>query len=79
MMTVEKDDHVLMTNDAWDDIEFDVALDSRSVVHVCAPDDCPGFVLPESPGSKRGQDLQMGDGGLIENLGQKQLNLTQIT
>ena len=64
-----------MTNDAWEDIGFEVALDSGSVVHVCAPDDCPGYMLQESPGSKRGQEFQVGDGGLIKNLGQKQLNL----
>jgi len=55
MMTVEKGGQVLMTNDAWEDIEFEVALDSGSVVHVCAPDDCPGYMLQEPPGSKRGQ------------------------
>ena len=69
-------DQVLMANDAWEDIEFEVALDSGSVVHVCAPGDCPGYMLQESPGSKRGQEFQMGDGGLIKNLGQKQLNLS---
>ena len=55
MMTVEKGGQVPMSNDAWEDIEFQVALDSGSVVHVCAPDDCPGYMLQESPGSKRGQ------------------------
>ena len=74
MMTIEKGGYVLMTNDVWEDIEFEVALDSGSVVHVCAPDDCPGYLLQESPGSKRGQELQRGDGGLIKNMGQKQLN-----
>ena len=37
MMTWEKGGHVLMTDDAWQDIEFEVAPDSGSVVHVCAP------------------------------------------
>ena len=67
---------MLMTNDAREDIEFEVALDSGSVVHGCAPDDCPAYMLQESPGSTRGQEFQMGDGGLIKNLGQKQLNLS---
>ena len=53
MMTVESG--ARQSNDAWEDIEFEVALDSGSVVHVCAPDDCPGYILQESPGSKRGQ------------------------
>ena len=52
-----------------------MALGSGSVIHVCAADDCPGYMLQESPGRKRGQDFQMGDGGLIKILGQKQLNL----
>ena len=76
MMTVDKGGQVLMTNDAWEDIEFEAALDSGSVVHACGPDDCPGYMLQESPGSRRGQSFQMGDGGLIKNLGQKQLNLS---
>ena len=75
MTTVEKGGQVLMTNDAWEHIESEVAFDSGSVVHVWAPDDCPGYMLQESPGSKRGQSFQMGDGGLVKNLGQKQLNL----
>jgi hypothetical protein len=66
----------LINNDAWEDLEFEVALDSGSVVHVCAPADCPGYSLEESPGSKRGQEFQMGDGGCIPNLGQMKLNLS---
>ena len=67
---------ILAASDAWEDLEFEVALDSGSVVHVCALDDCPGYLLQESPGSKNGQRFMMGDGGEIANLGQKQLNLT---
>ena len=59
----------------WKDIEFEVALDSGSVVHVCAPDDCPGYRTEDSPGSRRGQEFFVGDGGTIPNLGQSQLNL----
>ena len=62
--------------DQWEDIEFEVALDSGSVVHVCGPSDCPGYLLQESPGSRRGQKFLMGDGGEIPNMGQKQLNLS---
>ena len=67
---------ILAASDALEDLEFEVALDSGSVVHVCALDDCPGYLLQESPGSKNGQRFMMGDGGEIANLGQKQLNLT---
>ena len=33
---------VLMAEDAWQDLSFEVALDSGSVVHVCSPADCQG-------------------------------------
>ena len=71
----DKESILVATNGQWEDLEFEVALDSGSVVHVCGPGDCPGYVLQESPGSKRGQEFAMGDGGVIPNLGQKQLNL----
>ena len=67
---------VLTAGDAWQDIEFEVALDSGAVVHVCSLEDCPGYMLQDSPGSKAGQKFLMGDGGTIPNLGQKALNLT---
>ena len=67
---------VLVADAAWQDIEFEVALDSGAVVHVCSLEDCPGYGLDESPGSKAGQKFLMGDGGTIPNLGQKRLNLT---
>ena len=67
---------MVATNDQWEDIEFEVALDSGSVVRVCAPADCPGYLLQEFAGSRRGQEFLMGDGGTIPNLGQKQLNLS---
>ena len=60
----------------WKDIAFEVALDSGSVVHVCSMDDVPGYRLGESTGSRRGQELLMGDGGLIPNVGRSQLNLS---
>jgi hypothetical protein len=66
----------VMGGDEWSDLEFEVALDSGAVVHVCSPSDCPGYVLEESAGSKRGQQFLMGDGGEIPNLGQKSLNLS---
>ena len=70
----EKESILAATNETWEDREFEVALDSGFVVHVCAPTDCPRYLLQESPGSRRGQEFLMGDGGTISNLGQKQLN-----
>ena len=66
---------VLVADDAWQDIEFEVALDSEAVVHVCSDLDTPGYVLEASPGSRVGQNFVMGDGGKTPKLGQKQLNL----
>ena len=74
--SVEQDAVLMASSDMWEDIEFEVALDSGSVVHVCGPSDCPGYLLQESPGSRRGQKFLMGDGGEIPNMGQKQLNLS---
>ena len=65
-----------LNEEAWQDVEFEVALDSGSVVHVCSLEDVRGYRLEESPGSKRGQEFLMGDGGTIPNLGQSRLNLT---
>ena len=52
-----------------------MALDSGSVVHVCANADTLGYVLEESSGSRRKQQFLMGDGGKLPNMGQKVLKL----
>ena len=80
LITTAEENAILLSDDAeWQDLEFEVALDSGSVVHVCSLTDCPGYGLEESPGSKRKQHFLMGDGGEIPNLGQKQLNLTDAS
>ena len=66
---------VLLADSAWQDVEFEVALDSGAVVHVCSEFDTPGYLLQESPGSRVKQNFVMGDGGKTPNLGQKSLNL----
>ena len=43
----------ILLNETWRDLEFEVALDSGAVVHVCAPADCPGYNVLESPGSRQ--------------------------
>ena len=73
---VREKDPVFRAGDAWTDLEFEVALDSGAVAHVCSPGDCPGYVLAESADSHRGQEFLMGNGGTIPNLGQKSLNLS---
>ena len=76
IFTIAGDADAILLNETWKDIEFEVALDSGSVVHVCSLEDVPGYKLSESPGSRRGQEFLMGDGGTIPNLGQSQLNLS---
>ena len=78
LITAVEPQHILV-NETWQDIEFEVALDSGSVVHVCSVDDCPGYRLGESAGSRRGQEFLMGDGGTIPNMGQSKLNLSDGT
>ena len=65
----------ILNIETWQDLEFEVALDSGAVVHVCSLDDTPGYVIEESLGSKRKQEFLMADGGTKPNLGQKTLNL----
>ena len=74
LITCTETAEILVNADAWKDLEFEVALDSGSVVHVCSVDDIGGYRVGESPGSRRGQEFQMGDGGTIPNLGQSQPN-----
>ena len=53
----EREDVEILVNEqqAWEDVEFEVALDSGSIVNVCHPDDCPGYHIGESAGSRAGQ------------------------
>ena len=69
-LTPEKDSVLGASNEKWEDLEIEVSLDSGSVVHVCALADCPGYLLQESAGSRRGQEFLLGDGGTIPNRGQ---------
>ena len=72
----EAEDMELLVNEReWDDVEFEVALDSGSIVNVCHPDDCPGYAITESAGSRAGQNFVVGDGGRLPNMGEWNLNL----
>ena len=62
----------------WPEVEFEVALDSGSVVHVCSNEDSLGYLLEPSPGSRRNQLFMMGDGNKIPNQGQKTLKLGAV-
>ena len=67
-------DSAILSNE-WEDVEFEVALDSGSQDHVCDEVDCPGYSTEQSPGSARGQCFIVGDGNRLPNLGQRPLNL----
>ena len=70
-----EDVELLVNEQEWEDVEFEVALDSGSIVNVCHPDDCPGYAITESVGSKSGQHFVVGDGGRLPNMGEWNLNL----
>ena len=77
VITTWSPDAILVNEEStWQDIEFEVALDSGSVVHVCSVADVPGYKVGDSPGSRAGQMFLMGDGGEIPNQGQSRLNLS---
>ena len=68
-------DSEIHNTQTWQDVEFEVALDSGSQDHVCDEQDCPGYTTEASPGSSRGQCFIVGDGGRLENKGQRSLNI----
>ena len=59
----------------WQDIEFDAALDSGCVEHVCDSADVQGYEIEASHGSRAGQGFIVGNGNTIPNIGQATLNL----
>ena len=75
-MTTLDPEQILVNEDAWQDHEFDLALDPGSVVHVCSIDDCLGCLMGESQGSRRRQEFLMRDLGTIPNL--SHLNLSDL-
>ena len=44
----------------------------------CDEQDCPGYTTEASPGSSRGQCFIVGDGGRLENKGQRSLNIQPV-
>ena len=68
-------DAEVLSSETWQDVEFEVALDSYSQDHVCDEVDTPGYSTVASPGSSRGQCFIVGDGGKLANMGQRHLNM----
>ena len=62
-------DAEVLTAEAWQDVEFEVALDSGSQDHVCDEVDTPGYATVASPGSARGHCFMVGAGGKLANTG----------
>ena len=71
LFDMDVEPEVLMT----DDVDFEVALDSGCVQHVCDEVDTPGYQLEESEGSRRGANFIVGNGSKIPNRGQVNLKL----
>ena len=72
-------DSSILANEAeWQDVEFEVALDSGSQDHVCDEIDCPGYSTVASPGSSRGQCFIAGSGDELPNVGQRQFNMRPL-
>ena len=52
-----------------------MVLDSGACEHIMDSEDAPGYAVSESPGSRRGQGLVVGNGASVPIEGQVQLNL----
>ena len=66
---VAADEPLLMAGDSWSDLEFEVALDSGAVVHVCAPEECPGNLLAEYWEASKGRCSSWAMVGPLPTLG----------
>ena len=58
-----------------EEIEFEVALDSGCVEHVCDDLDIPGYLVEPSEGSRRNANFIVGNGSKVPNRGQVHLTL----
>ena len=58
----------------WKDRTIDIILDSGCCRHVMPPPEAAGYVVKESPGSRRGQNFIVGNGESVPNEGQVQMN-----
>ena len=68
-------DSAVLNNETWEDVEFEVALDSGSQDHVCDATDCLGYLTEISHGCSRGQCFVVGSGERLPMMGQRILNL----
>ena len=68
LVLVELEDE-LMNVAGWQDVYMGVALHSGACRHVMAADDAPGYVVHDSPGSRRGQIFIVGNCERVPNDG----------
>ena len=68
-------DELLLSEDGWQNVLFELAVDSGSTDHVCDDLDAPGYAMTPSQESKRDQRFTIGSGARIPNRGQMILNL----
>jgi hypothetical protein len=73
-LTIEEPDHILPV-EPWREVDVEVTLDSGACDHVMDAEDAPGYLVSESPGSRRGQRFTVGNGQSVPNEGQLSLNL----
>lgn len=65
----------LVNVDDWQDLEFEVALDSGCTDNVCHPGDVPRYPVEESLGSRHKQGFLVGNGARVPNEGQAHFSL----
>ena len=68
-------DELVLGEDKWQDVLFDVAPDSGSTDHVCDDLDAPGYAMTLPEGSNRDQHFTIGNDARIPDRGQMLLNL----
>ena len=73
-LTTDDDEHLLPITD-WQDVEIEITLDSGCCEHVLDVAEVPGYIVSESPGSRRRQNFIVGNGSKVPNEGQVDLNL----
>ena len=57
LMESENSRQILVNDEDWVDVEFEVALDSGSTDNACHPGDAPGYLVESSRESRAGQNL----------------------
>ena len=66
---------ILVNDEDWIDVEFEVGLDGGSIDNVCHPGDALGCVAELSQGIRAGQNFIVGNGAKVPDDGQVNLNL----